>query len=235
MVEALLKAPASLVAASGGDSRPGGLLRRLLLVATASIVVFGLVMGNFAMGVQLWSAPLKLLLGLAASTLICFPSLFIFGSLAGADLRLRPLASALGGFLALHGLLLLGFAPVVWVFTRSTDAVGFIGGLCLAVWLISIAFGFRFLREAIANAGGKNLHHVYVWFIIFLLVSLQMSTTLRPLLGRSDTLFTGEKKFFLTHWSETIDDTLTADGGIDQGASANWQRGGQNRSGTGAP
>jgi hypothetical protein len=31
-----------------------------------------------------------------------------------------------------------------------------------------------------------------------------MSTTLRPIIGRSDTFFTTEKRFFLQHWGEEM-------------------------------
>jgi hypothetical protein len=44
--------------------------------------------------------------------------------------------------------------------------------------------------------------------LIFLLVGLQMTTSLRPILGRSDTLLTQEKKFFLQHWAETVGTSL---------------------------
>ncbi len=40
--------------------------------------------------------------------------------------------------------------------------------------------------------------------LIFILVNLQMSTALRPLIGTSQQLFPQEKKFFLAHWLENI-------------------------------
>ena len=43
-----------------------------------------------------------------------------------------------------------------------------------------------------------------IWIGIFLLVTLQMSTSLRPLIGRSDSLFTSEKLFFLEHWGDSF-------------------------------
>jgi hypothetical protein len=42
------------------------------------------------------------------------------------------------------------------------------------------------------------------WVIIFVLVMLQMSTALRPLLGKSDDFLPLNKKFFLNHWGECI-------------------------------
>ena len=42
--------------------------------------------------------------------------------------------------------------------------------------------------------------------IVFLLTSLQMMTALRPLVGTSDRLFDGEKRFFLQHWGRTVNE-----------------------------
>ena len=44
-----------------------------------------------------------------------------------------------------------------------------------------------------------------VWCFILLLTMVQMSTTLRPLVGTSPQFLTMEKKFFLVHWGETAD------------------------------
>jgi hypothetical protein len=44
-----------------------------------------------------------------------------------------------------------------------------------------------------------------LWGFIFVLVVLQMSTTLRPLLGIYEPLRANEKKFFVTHWFDAGD------------------------------
>ncbi len=43
-----------------------------------------------------------------------------------------------------------------------------------------------------------------LWMVIFGLVLLQMSTTLRPIIGKHEPLQFGEKKFFMAHWSEAL-------------------------------
>jgi hypothetical protein len=40
--------------------------------------------------------------------------------------------------------------------------------------------------------------------IIFLLVMLQMTTTLRPIVGTAETFLPTEKKFFLNHWAQSL-------------------------------
>jgi hypothetical protein len=47
--------------------------------------------------------------------------------------------------------------------------------------------------------------------VIVTLVSLQMMTTLRPILGRSERLLPAEKKFFLNHWLELFSEPANAD------------------------
>ena len=46
--------------------------------------------------------------------------------------------------------------------------------------------------------------HLKVWMGIFLLVCLQMTTALRPIIGTSDHWLPKEKKFFLAHWVENL-------------------------------
>jgi hypothetical protein len=205
-IEALLRHPTGLAGhdLSGGRRAFGA----FMAIAVASLVVFGFVLGTFAYHHQLWAAPLKLVLGTLFGALICFPSLYIFASLAGAEISLNRLATLCGGMLALAGLLLLGFAPAVWIFTQGTLSFGFMGFLALAAWMVATMFGFRFLFNALRVHGARSRTPLLIWAIIFLLVGLQLTTTLRPILGRSDRFFTPEKKFFLEHWGDSMGRTL---------------------------
>ena len=49
------------------------------------------------------------------------------------------------GLLALMTVLLIGFAPVAWVFSQSTSSLVAMGALHLAFWLVATVFGLRFL------------------------------------------------------------------------------------------
>ena len=164
-------------------------------------------MGSFSFHEQLWAAPLKTLLGLTFSTIICLPSLYIFTALTGTSLGIKQIIQGMAGALALIATLLLGFTPVLWVFSQSTTSEVFFGFLVLMTWLISLFFGTGFLLKMLEQSGSHNRGPLRVWIGIFLLVTLQMSTTLRPLVGRSERLFTTEKRFFLEHWAMTISRT----------------------------
>jgi hypothetical protein len=201
LFEALLRSPRALVRRL---ATPGhGAFGPFLGIAILSLIVFGGVLGSFAMGAQMWAAPLKITVGLLIAGLICFPSLYIFSCLAGSQAGAAQLAATFAGMLALSGLLLLGFAPAVWIFTQATNSLGFMGMLALGAWLIALIFGFRFLRDAVSSTGAVSKGPFSVWSIIFLLVTLQMTTSMRPILSRSSHLLTDEKKFFIQHWIES--------------------------------
>lgn len=206
LFEALLRRPQALVARLAEPDH--GATGKFALMALLSILLFGFVLGCFAKHEQLWAAPAKISAGLLFSGLICFPSLYIFSTLAGARVSISQLAACLAGALALAGLLLLGFAPAVWIFAESTDSLGFMGSLAIGSWIVAVAFALRFLKSVIHASGGTQKAPLFIWSFIFLLVTLQMTTSLRPILGRSDVLLTQEKKFFLQHWGDTMGESL---------------------------
>ncbi|MEO1835547.1 MAG: hypothetical protein ABGZ49_08645, partial [Akkermansiaceae bacterium] len=113
----LLKRPLSLIYSLETDEDGRQILLRLLLISIASLVIFGLVVGTFSWQEQIWAAPLKIVSGLLFSGLICLPSLYIFACLGGLDAKFRTIVGVLCGLIALSGLLLVGFAPVVWLFS----------------------------------------------------------------------------------------------------------------------
>jgi len=206
LFEALLRSPRALVRRLADPGH--GALIPFLLLAIVSLIVFGAVLGSFAMGTQMWAAPLKITAGLLIAGVICYPSLYIFSCLAGSQAGASQLAASFAGMLALAGLLLLGFAPAVWIFTQATNSLGFMGLLALGAWLIALTFGFRFLKDAVGATGAVSKGPFSVWSIIFLLVTLQMTTSLRPIIGRESWLLTDEKKFFIQHWIESAGEEL---------------------------
>jgi hypothetical protein len=182
----------------------------LALVAVPAFALYGLVIGSFSGGPQFGAAALKVSAGALISALICFPSLYIFASLTGAEVSFRGLAGVLFAMLTLTGLLLLGFAPVAWVFSQSTESVPFIGTLHLIFWFIASAFGLRLLGYMTHALRVPDRVHLKVWTAIFVLVSLQMTTALRPIIGKSDHWLPKEKKFFIAHWLDNLSGEPTA-------------------------
>ena len=181
----------------------GRLIAAMLTVSVVCGLIYGLIAGTFSGGTQLWAAPVKIACGLLISGFICLPSLYIFSCLSGSSARLSEVFGLVAGLLLLMTILLIGFAPVAWVFSQSTESVAAMGALHLAFWFIATCFGLRFLSAAFAHYSHSG-DGLKVWIAIFLLVMLQMTAALRPILGTADTFLPKEKQFFISHWIESL-------------------------------
>ncbi len=188
----------------------GRLIAAMIFVSVLSALIYGVVAGTFSGGTQLWAAPVKIAAGLMISALICLPSLYIFTCLSGSQARLVEVGGLLAGLLMLMTILLIGFAPVAWIFSQSTESLAWMGALHLAFWFTATIFGLRFLKAGFSHSNARSLAGFHTWVIIFLLVAVQMTTALRPILGTSETFLPTEKKFFLAHWSDCL---KSSDGG----------------------
>ena len=202
-IEALLRQPRRLLFQLRQPGA-GKLIAAMLFTALLASLVYGVVAGTFSGGTQLWAAPVKIAAGLMISAGICLPSLYIFTCLSGSQARLAEVGGLLAGLLMLMTILLIGFAPVAWIFSQSTESIAWMGTLHLIFWLVATLFGVRFLKAGFAQTNAKSQAGINVWIVIFLLVALQMTTALRPILGKSDTFFPAEKKFFLGHWADCL-------------------------------
>lgn len=203
-IEALLRQPRRLMFQLRQPGA-GKLVVSMLLVALVCSAIYGVIVGSFSGGDQWWAAPIKISGGLLISTLICLPSLYIFTSLSGAQARLVEILGLVAGLLMLMTILLIGFAPVAWLFSQSTNHLAWMGFLHLLFWGIATAFGLRFLQTGFGHAKARSNSGLNTWAVIFLLVMLQMSTALRPLVGTSEDFLPKDKKFFLVHWFEVME------------------------------
>jgi hypothetical protein len=182
----------------------GKLIATMLFISIVCSLIYGVVVGTFSGGQQLWIAPVKIAAGLMISALICLPSLYIFTCLSGSQARLVEVSGLLAGLLMLMTILLIGFAPVAWIFSQSTESLAWMGALHLIFWFIATIFGLLFLETGFSHSNARSHAGFHTWIIIFLLVAVQMTTALRPILGTSDTFFPKEKEFFLTHWGDCL-------------------------------
>lgn len=198
--EAVLRQPRRIffqIGQSGGRR----LILFLLLLSLLGLLGYGFVVGTFAGGDQIWAAPVKIAGGMLVAGLICLPSLYIFSCLAGSRASLREVSGLVAGLLAIMTLLLIGFAPVAWVFSQSTESIPMMGFLHLLFWTVAMYFAVTFFRAGFdAVVAEKDNGVLRVWMTVFVIVVLQMSTALRPIIGTSETFLPQEKRFFLEHW-----------------------------------
>lgn len=202
VLSALLRQPGRIICQL---HEPIGATRVCVVLAFISIVclaAYGLVVGDFSRAEQLWAAPLKITVGSILTAAICMPSLYVLACLGGAHdkLKFQSLIGLLLATVALNAMLLVSFAPIAWVFSQSTDSIAFISNLHLALWAVGFLFGLRLLIVAARFLGIVDRGYLFLWMLIFTLVSLQMITTLRPIVGRSDRFLPAEKQFFISHW-----------------------------------
>lgn len=185
-------------------SRTVALTLSMLVISIVSLGIYGVVVGSLSGGSQLWIAPAKIVGGTLLSIVICLPSLYIFLCLSGVDIGLRQVVGLISVATGLSALLLIGFCPVAWIFSQSTDSIALMAVLHLAFWSVGLLAGLRLLvRGANLNRIGKK-GNIVIWIVIYILVSLQMMTTIRPIVGTASTFLPEQKEFFLTHWANVL-------------------------------
>lgn len=206
IVTALLKAPAAVAEAIAGQ-RPklAASALSLLVVGMACYAVFGVAVGLFAgwrvAAMDAVKAPLVALCSLA----VCFPSLYVFACVSGSPLTLVQTFALGCSCLAMSGLLLIGLAPVAWLFAVSTASLSFVVVLTLVLWLVATLFVARYVGRLRVNPLFRRQGGIRIWFLILVLVTLQMATCMRPMLAKPEKgWWTGEKKFFLAHFGSTF-------------------------------
>lgn len=202
-IEAILRQPRRLLFQMRQPGA-GKLIATMLLASLCCMLIYGVVVGTFSGGTQFWAAPVKMAVGLMISAAICLPSLYIFACLSGSQARLAEVCGLLAGLLLLMTILLIGFAPVAWIFSESTESLGWMGTLHLLFWFVATVFGLRFLLAGFSHTNARSLAGINVWIVIFILVALQMTTALNPILGKSDTFLPAKKQFFLGHWGDCL-------------------------------
>ena len=175
----------------------------LLTGALACYVAYGLATGFFQGGWSLAMAAMKVPLIIVASLVLCLPSLYVFTGLSGVDLSRRLFSAAVAGFAGITGLILLAMMPVIWLFSVSTISLAFVVWLHTLVWVIALVFGRQFLVRTAAVARVA----LSLWLVLLFIVSLQMTTYVRPVLWRNDgaPLFEKEKKSFFVHLGDVAD------------------------------
>jgi hypothetical protein len=201
--EALLRQPRRVLFNLRSHS-PGRVIGALLTISILCALIYGVVVGTFSGGEQMWEAPAKIALGMLISAFICLPSLYIFACISGSQARFVEVVGLVTGLLALMTILLIGFAPVAWVFSQSTESIVAMGVLHLLFWFIAICFGLKFLHNGFGHVVGGSRGGLRVWTVIFLLVVVQMTTALRPIIGTAPSFLPTEKKFFLAHWADCM-------------------------------
>ncbi|HXT19531.1 MAG TPA: hypothetical protein VN923_02165 [Thermoanaerobaculia bacterium] len=191
----LLKTPQRLLARARADEPPRAALR-LALGSLVAVAAYGAAAGIFQGGDTIALAALKAPMIVALSLALCLPSLYIFAALAGAAISRRLFVLLVAGFAGMVALLLLGLLPIAWLFSVSSRSLPFVVWLHFLAWLTAACFGVRFLSRGL---DGRVAIALRMWLFLFLIVSFQVATFLRPVLwrGPGEGIFaSGKMSFF---------------------------------------
>lgn len=190
----LLKRPDTTLAHADEPRRSLDFLVGALLCYIAYAAAAGMFQGGSAIALAILKVPLIVV----ASVALCVPSFYVFTALAGVDYTPRQLVALLTGFCGIAGLLLLGLMPVTWVFSISSRSLAFVVWMHVILWLVTILAARHYL---VRITGTKTGVAMGLWVMIVFVVSLQMTTSLRPVLwrGANEPLFTRTKLSFFEH------------------------------------
>jgi len=203
-MDELLRRPQAGFERAAAGVPVGGWAVRVGAGSLACCVLYGGAAGFFAGGLQIGLAAIKAPLVIAWSALICVPSLYVFGLLAGAPFTRARFVVTIVGFVGMLALVLIGLLPIEWLFSVSTRSLTFAIWLHLLLWAVALGFGVRFLRAAIPEMPASG---ALLWLVLFCAVSFQVATLMRPLLWRAPGAPVVErgKLFFVEHFRTSVE------------------------------
>lgn len=161
----------------------------LLLVGLLGAGIFGAIMSTEdPHWWHAWELSWKMVVTVWGPIALCTPALYVFSSLRGVKITLSQLVFLLIGSLATSGLVLASLSPLSWFFTWTTDNIEFVKGmngvmvgLSLLFGLFFLGQGFLHLYKAHKQTGARlALDVLFLWFILLIVVVVQMSQKLSP-------------------------------------------------------
>ena len=207
IVGSLLRSPQKVTEAIAGQHQIIKSSLYLLMAGVICHAVFGLAIGLYAGTAVAPMTIVKIPLVAVCSFLICFPSLYVFTCVAGSPLTLSQAFMLGSSCMAMTGLILVGLAPVAWLFAVSTENISFVVMLALIIWLLAAMFTARYVNRMNENKAFQHQAGIKVWFVILTIVTMQMVTYLRPILVKPENgWWTANKMFFLEHFGSALND-----------------------------
>lgn len=199
----LLSTPDALMARLQTDRFTNGNIFRLLSLGILCGTLSGVATGTFNGWRSVFIAGLKTPMIMLATVCLCFPTLLVFACISGHPLSLRRAVFVSAGSVAMIGFVLLGLAPINWLFAVSSESLQFVVGLSVVGLLISYSFCLRLFQ---ACSGMRW------WLVVTFLVLLQMLIVFRPIFPALDEPIWSEgKKLFLDHFWDLGSTRKTAD------------------------
>lgn len=163
---------------------PWAKLLPILLLAAA---VHGLVMGAYGLsGAQMLLSAVKVPLLISLSTCLCIPELWIFATVMGLREDFGQILRAILAAQAAVAFVLCQLSPLLLVLYASTDAYRVVQLCNGALFLLASIAGQVILRRHYAPLRARDPRHVHgqrLWFVLYVLVTIQLAWVLRPFIG----------------------------------------------------
>ena len=170
---------------------------QVLKVALASFALTAL--GGLGLGaahgpLQAVASAVKLPLINLGALLICLPTFYIFAALQGSRLGLDKILRMFAVGLGLRGAVLAGLAPLLIFFSSVGSPYGFVllaGGLAFGMaeigFMKTLDAGIGIYKQRTKDPVGLAL--VRGWMFLYMLVAMQLTWSLRPVIGEPGTPF----------------------------------------------
>ena len=199
------------------DTDRGGWIGRLLtgthhglpaggvaLVMLGCLTVYGALAGCFDPGPQIAVAAVKMPLIVATAVLLCLPSFVVFAIVAGDPAPPTDLVRRLVAAIAVAALIMVALGPVVWLFSVTARSLAFVVLLHVLIATVALGFGVRPMRAASGSRGARRV--ALLWTLVFLVVSLQLTAFLGPVLGPTEDgrLFELRRESFLGRYHRVV-------------------------------
>ena len=177
-----------------------------LAAATAmGCALFGFAVGSFV-DLKVAAIDAVKMVGVAAfSFALSFPTLYVFATVCGS--KLSPVRTAVLGLVctATLGCILAALAPILWLFSASTESAAFIVVLSCALAVLALGFVGRPIAAAKRKGIVENPAGLNIWLVVFVVVALQTITLARPMLAPLGTPREPNGKcFFIMHFVDSI-------------------------------
>lgn len=163
----------------------------LFVASLLLFALYGAIVGAAHSAPQALASAIKLPALYLLTSLICFPTLYVFNVFFGSKLGIGEHLALMLSSLGIIALLLVSFAPITFFFLITSDSYPFFKLLNVAIFaitgVIGVAFFYRSMVKITALQDTENrdvrLQLLLLWLALFAFVGTQLGWTIRPMFG----------------------------------------------------
>jgi len=162
----------------------------LATISVVCLAVFGFVIGLSHSPWQAFSSAIKMPILVMGASLVCLPALYIFSRAFGAQFHVAQVVTVVLAGVGVTALLLLGLAPVIFIFVLTSHNYPFFQLLAAGSVTVSGCMGVFYLWRGMERVNlferaspGLRRGVMGTWLILYAVVGSQMAWRLSPFVG----------------------------------------------------